>query len=104
MDVNFFGYVNMTKHALPHLKQSKGQIVVVSSVSGMMPLPLRASYNASKFAVNGFFDALHMEERDNLSITLFCPGTFTGSNFRKNSLTGAIPQSTSSSAITVEQA
>lgn len=51
MDVNFFGYVNMTKAALPHIRVSKGQFVVVSSISGLVSLPLRAPYCASKFAI-----------------------------------------------------
>ena len=89
MDTNFFGYVTMTRHTLPYVRKSKGQYVVVSSISGLLPLPLRTSYCASKHAVNGFFDALRHEERENVEITLFCPGTFTGSNFRKNSLNGA---------------
>jgi short-subunit dehydrogenase len=69
----------------------------------MLALPLRAPYCSTKFAVNGFFDALHIEEPE-LAITLFCPGTITGSNFRNNLLTGSIPQSTSKNTITVEQA
>ena len=38
MDVNFFGYVNMTRAALPELRKNKGQIVVIGSISGEMPL------------------------------------------------------------------
>lgn len=104
MDVNLFGYVNMTKYTLPYLKQTKGQIVVVSSISGIIPLPLRTAYCASKFAVNGFFDSLHMEESDNISITLYCPGTINGSNFRNNSLSGSAPPSTSKNVLTLEEA
>jgi len=91
MDVNLFGYVNMTKYTLPFLKQTKGQYVVISSISGLIPLPLRTAYCASKFAVKGFFDALYMEESDHISITMYCPGTIVGSNFRNNSLSGKIP-------------
>lgn len=62
LDVNFFGYVNMTKYVLPHLRQSRGQFVVVNSISGLVAFPLRSAYCASKFAVKGFFDSLWMEE------------------------------------------
>ena len=103
MEINFFGYVTMARHALPHLKRAKGQFVVVSSISGVIPLPLRTSYCASKFAVNGFFDALYHEESDDISVTLFCPGTFVGSNFRTNSLSGASPASTSKHVLTLDQ-
>jgi len=58
MDVNLFGYVNMTKYLLPHLKTSKGQIVVISSLSGYFATPTRAAYCSTKFAVNGFFQCL----------------------------------------------
>lgn len=91
MDVNLFGYVNMTRYTLPYLKQTKGQYVVISSISGIVALPLRTAYCASKFAVNGFFDALYLEESENISISIFMSGTINGTNFRSNSLSGSIP-------------
>ncbi|CDJ60147.1 hypothetical protein, conserved [Eimeria maxima] len=72
-DVNFFGYVHCTKHALPHLKRSKGLIVVISSVSGEIGLPLRSAYCSSKFAVTGFFEALRMELEGQVDVTICCP-------------------------------
>lgn len=53
MEVNFFGYVNCTMAALPSLKQTKGRLGVVGSLSGEIGLPLRTAYCASKFAVRG---------------------------------------------------
>ncbi|KAL8435094.1 hypothetical protein ACSSS7_002684 [Eimeria intestinalis] len=73
LDVNFFGYVFCTKHALPHLKKTKGQIVVISSISGEIGLPLRSAYCSSKFAVTGFFEALRMECGDQIDVTICCP-------------------------------
>ena len=67
----------------------KGQVVVMSSVSGIMGMPLRSPYCATKFAVNGFFNALRFEEPD-ISFTLIYPPTVRGTNFRENTLTGAI--------------
>ncbi|KAL8271084.1 hypothetical protein Esti_005001 [Eimeria stiedai] len=72
-EVNFFGYVYCTKYALPHLKKTKGQIVVISSISGEIGLPLRSAYCSSKFAVTGFFEAVRMECGDQIDVTICCP-------------------------------
>ncbi len=62
MDINFWGVVHGTKAFLPHLKASgEGHIVNVSSVFGLLSVPSQSAYNASKFAVRGFTDALRME-------------------------------------------
>jgi len=84
MDVNFFGYLYCTYFALPYLKQAKRQIIVMSSVSGELGLPLRTGYCASKFAVNGFFEALKMELSD-VHITMVMPSS-VNTNMRNNSL------------------
>ena len=85
MDVNVMGYANLTKCALDPLRQSKGQIVVISSISGEIGLAMRTAYCASKSAVNNFFRALQIEEPE-IRISLILPDSFTGSNFRNNSL------------------
>jgi len=59
--VNYLGSVYCTYYALPHLKASRGQIVVVSSLTGKMGTPTRTCYSASKHAMTGFFDALRIE-------------------------------------------
>lgn len=87
IDVNLMGYVNLTRHALEPIRASKGQIVVISSVSGVIGLPARTPYCASKFAVTGFFKSLQYEEQE-IDISLIYPPTITGTNFRKNSLSG----------------
>ncbi len=62
MDVNFWGVVNGTKAFLPHLIASgDGHIVNVSSAFGLFAVPTQAAYNASKFAVRGFTEALYQE-------------------------------------------
>ena len=74
MDINFFGYVYCTKYALPYLKKTFGQIIVLSSISGEVGLPYRTAYCSSKFAVTGFFEALRIEQEDRMvSITILCP-------------------------------
>jgi NAD(P)-dependent dehydrogenase (short-subunit alcohol dehydrogenase family) len=61
MRVNYLGAVYMTHHALPHLKQSRGLIVAVSSLTGKTGVPTRTGYAASKHALQGFFDSLRIE-------------------------------------------
>lgn len=89
MDINFLGTVALTKAVLPHFLQNQsGQFVVTTSIVGKIGTPLRSSYAASKHALHGFFDSLRAEVfKDNISITLICPG-FVTTNISKNALTG----------------
>ncbi|HGM7976016.1 TPA: SDR family oxidoreductase, partial [Pseudomonas aeruginosa] len=88
MAVNFFGAVHCTRAALPSLLERRGQIVVLSSLTGFAPLLYRSAYNASKHALHGLFDTLRMElEGTGVSVTLACPG-FTATDLRKNALVG----------------
>ncbi len=62
MDVNFWGVVNSTKEFLPHLIASgDGHLVNISSLFGLMGMPGQTAYNASKFGVRGFTEALRTE-------------------------------------------
>lgn len=62
MNINFWGVVNGTEAFLPYLKASgEGHIINISSVFGMISLPTQGSYNASKFAVRGYTEALRQE-------------------------------------------
>jgi len=61
MRVNFFGTLYMTHHALPHVKETKGSLVAISSLVGKRATPTYALYGASKFAVQGLYEALHIE-------------------------------------------
>jgi NADP-dependent 3-hydroxy acid dehydrogenase YdfG len=62
MDVDFWGVVNGTKVFLPHLIASgDGHVINVSSVFGLFAVPGQAAYNAAKFAVRGFTEALRQE-------------------------------------------
>lgn len=62
MNINFWGVVHGTKSFLPLLReQDEAHIVNISSLFGLMSLPLQSAYNASKFAVRGFTEALKME-------------------------------------------
>jgi len=62
MDVDFWGVVNGTKVFLPHLIASgDGHVINISSVFGLFSVPGQAAYNAAKFAVRGFTEALRQE-------------------------------------------
>ena len=75
MRVNFWGSVWCTHAALPHLLQSKGSIVAVSSLAGLIGVPGRNAYSATKFAMSGFFEALRAEVKEaGVSVTIAYPG------------------------------
>ncbi|MFD0748919.1 SDR family oxidoreductase [Mucilaginibacter calamicampi] len=86
MDVNFWGMVYCTKYAMPELLKTKGTVVGVSSIAGYKGLPGRTGYSASKFAMNGFLDALRVENlKTGVHVLTACPG-FTASNIRNTAL------------------
>ena len=86
MDVNFFGAVHLTRAALDALLQSRGQIVVLSSVAGFAPLLGRTGYCASKYALHGFFDTLRCELKESgVSVTMVCP-SFVATDFASRGL------------------
>jgi NAD(P)-dependent dehydrogenase (short-subunit alcohol dehydrogenase family) len=61
MAVNFFAPVLLTQKLLTALRRSRGRVIVVSSVDGIVSLPGNAPYDASKFAIEGYADALRTE-------------------------------------------
>ncbi len=82
MDVNFWGTVYCTKHALPEILKTKGSIIGVSSIAGYRGLPGRTGYSSSKFAMNGFMESLRTELlKTGVHVMVACPG-FTTSNIR----------------------
>lgn len=71
--VNFLSYLALSTAAQPLLWASNGSLVVVSSLAGKIAFPLLTSYSASKFALDGFFSSLRLENKMtgvNVSITL----------------------------------
>ena len=75
MQVNYFGAVYCTRHALPHLMASRGRVVAVASLTGLTGVPTRSGYAASKHAMRGFFDSLRIEvRRHGVSVTVAYPG------------------------------
>jgi len=78
MNINFWGVVHGTQAFLPHLRASdEGHIVNISSVFGLVSIPSQSAYNAAKFGVRGYTDALRMElelDEGNVSATTVHPG------------------------------
>lgn len=75
MRINLWGSVWCTHAALPYLKQSRGGIVAVSSLAGLIGVPGRTAYSATKFAMGGFFEALRAELKPaGVSVMLAYPG------------------------------
>jgi short-subunit dehydrogenase len=75
MRVNLWGSVWCTHAALPQLIAAKGSIVAVSSLAGLIGVPGRTAYSASKFAQTGFFEALRTEMKvHGVSVTTAYPG------------------------------
>jgi len=86
MDINFYGTVYCTKYALESMIARKGTIVGVSSIAGYRGLPGRSGYSASKFAMQGWLEAIKTElMADGVHVMWVCPG-FTTSNIRNAAL------------------
>ncbi len=75
MRVNFFGTLYVTHFALPYIKQTRGSLVALSSLTGLRGVPSYALYGASKFAVQGLYDSLRLEVRpDGVHVGVVAPG------------------------------
>jgi NAD(P)-dependent dehydrogenase (short-subunit alcohol dehydrogenase family) len=75
MRVNFFGTLYATHFALSHVKQTRGSLVAISSLTGRRGIPSYAIYGASKFAIEGLYDSLRLElRRDGVHIGVVAPG------------------------------
>lgn len=89
MEVNYFGTIALTKAVLPRMiAQGGGQFAVTSSVVGKFGYGVRSSYSASKHALHGFFESLHIEEKSNgIDVTIICAGP-TRTDISKHALGG----------------
>ena len=74
MAVNYYSCAYCTFFALPHLKKSRGRLVGVSSLAGLIGVPGHSIYGASKHAIHGFLDSLRIELRGSgVSVTIVAP-------------------------------
>ncbi|QLG29445.1 SDR family oxidoreductase [Halorarum halophilum] len=80
MAVNVTGTFLLTKHAVPHLRESdRGSVINLSSISGKRPLRSRTPYAASKMAVIGLTRTLAFElGADDVTVNAICPGATRG--------------------------
>jgi short-subunit dehydrogenase len=86
MAINYFGAVYCTKLSVESIIKKQGTIVGVSSIAGYRGLPGRSGYSASKFALNGWLEAIRTElMTENVNVMWVCPG-FTKSNIRNAAL------------------
>ena len=76
MNINFWGMVHGTKAFLPHMRErGSGHVTNVSSLFGLISVPTQSAYNASKFAIRGFTEALRWElTGTGIGVTLVHPG------------------------------
>ncbi|RSS39045.1 SDR family NAD(P)-dependent oxidoreductase [Streptomyces sp. WAC07061] len=75
MEVNFFGVVQVTRAAMPHLRASRGRLITVTSVGGVIGQPFNEAYCAAKFAVEGFMESLApVAATAGVAVTLVEPG------------------------------
>lgn len=79
MDVNFMGMARWLSHVVPVMRrQGSGKIICMSSIGGLMGLPYQGAYSASKFAVEGYCQALRLELRTaGVTVTVVEPGDFS---------------------------
>jgi NAD(P)-dependent dehydrogenase (short-subunit alcohol dehydrogenase family) len=78
INTNFYGVVNTTQAVMPFMrKQKNGTIINISSIGGLMGLPFQGFYSASKFAIEGYSEALRMEVKQfNIKVVVINPGDF----------------------------
>jgi len=91
-DVNLFGVMDVTRSLLPHFRQNKaGVIVNISSGAGVFTLPMLSLYCASKFALEGFSEALSYELLPlGIQVKIVEPGGVVSTNFGQRSVAEAL--------------
>lgn len=83
LETNVFGVLRTLYAALPELKKTRGQFVIIGSVAGHVPSPGTSAYALSKFAVRGLAESIHDElAADGVGVTLVSPG-FVDSDIRR---------------------
>jgi len=82
MDAMCLGLVHLDREVLPvRRKQGRGTIINFGSIGGLMGLPFQGFYSASKFAIEGFSEALRMEVKQfSIKVVVINPGDFRTSN------------------------
>ena len=78
MDTNFMGMTNVCSAVLPHMRRrGRGRIINISSIAGVVAVPYQGFYSASKFAIEGYSQALAVEvRRFGIDVCVVEPGDF----------------------------
>jgi NAD(P)-dependent dehydrogenase (short-subunit alcohol dehydrogenase family) len=77
METNFFGTVRAVVAVLPALRERRGNIVIMGSIGGVIGIPFQGYYSASKFALEGWAEALAWEVKPHgVKVTVIEPGNF----------------------------
>ncbi|MCO5597611.1 hypothetical protein L7F22_051691 [Adiantum nelumboides] len=74
MDITFWGQIYPTLYALPHLRRTRGKIIVNDSVVAWLPVPRMSIYNAAKAGILNFYETLRIEIEPAVGITIVTPG------------------------------
>src|ERR1700730_6670963 len=78
------GWVHCPHYALPYLRETRGRIVGIASLAGLVGVPTRTGYSAAKHAMRGFFDSLRIElDGSGVTVTMIYPG-FVATGIREN--------------------
>jgi NAD(P)-dependent dehydrogenase (short-subunit alcohol dehydrogenase family) len=86
MEVNFFGVVAMSKAVLPHLRATRGRLVTISSIRGIIGQPFNEGYSAAKFAVEGYMEGLApVAAQVGVAVSLIEPAAVLDTEFVNNS-------------------
>ncbi len=76
IDINISGTIRLTKSALPFLKKTKGKLIIIASLAGIVPAPNHSIYSATKFALRGFALSLFLELKPvGIRVSTILPGT-----------------------------
>lgn len=107
--VNYLGAVYCTHYALPHVRERKGLLVAISSLTGKTGVPTRSAYAGSKHAMQGFFDSIRVELRHTgVDVLVVSPG-FVATDIRARALgpdgqpLGASPRDEERGTMSVEE-
>lgn len=105
-ETNFFGTLRMTREVLPHMRQRRsGHVVVVGSLAGLIPVPFLGFYSATKFALEGYAEALRHEVRPfGIRVSLVEPGFMrTGLQGARRWASGRLPDYEAARTRTMER-
>jgi len=86
MEVNFFGVLAVSRAVMPYLRATRGRLITISSVRGVIGQPFNEGYSAAKFAIEGFMEALApVAAQVGVTVSLIEPAAVLDTEFVNNS-------------------